>query len=811
MFYSTSHRHMIWKEWRQLQPLILALPLLSLLLMAITKLTEPQQGTAPEAWLMLILLPPMLYAVAVGAVVVGQERDSKTLTWLTSLPLSARQLFTDKVGVGLAGLTLMWLASLSLTAIWYWWYERRVANYVDPTTQVLLTMSVLYSLYFFVCSYASSWVFRSLLGSILVLIPLGFLPAFVADVVNGELFRNGGPIRSYSLHPSLTIQFWSVLGSMVGMGLIAYAVAMRRLGPVRSHFSKPTSMIANSFASVWDAGPAWLERLRGDSQTWSPPRSAVGSLLWQFRTQHFVLLTSILIVLVGCFRGVANVINPHSSDDYLLVSIVAFPAIGWLGTLVFHGDRTNQRIRFLAERGVSPSQVWLTRHLIPCLMVVVIVIWLGSLHFQGNYFVFAKVTFAQAMLTPLIVYAISQWTAQVVRSFSLAVVGAPVMASIAVMWANYLDAEREYPLWLTVIALVLLPMVATWVGTRRWMECRTGFRFWRDHAVVLGISLALTMMAISPWWLPVAGRARTLDPRLLAEADAIPTAVASSVVLPAVIDSMKPPSLVTRSELIEQQVKSGDGHIRISNFDDVVAMAAMQRLRLDAGSLLGDQASIDHAKTQYERWVGLLVDIVVGLRQDTLLASQEQSDMIEIWLLAELAKPGTVSRLDDELLVKMIMQLGNSDKRWQSRRRALLASWSDWYSEVDRATSNQSFGGYVVQVSTDQQTARKRMLDLQRHIDAMVQTIVRSIDNQSITPQTLPVSNLIAVFDRSEMEYGIGTDANLYRVDDVTRFSWPPRYGMLAPLSQWGAGWEETGRQWLTKLPQLKKSDEVSQ
>jgi hypothetical protein len=62
----------------------------------------------------------------------------------------------------------------------------------------------------------------------------------------------------------------------------------------------------------------------------------------------------------------------------VLAVLLVFLATSWLGVLAFHGDLLHQRIRFLAERGVSPGKVWATRHAVPLsLLAVLLVVVLG--------------------------------------------------------------------------------------------------------------------------------------------------------------------------------------------------------------------------------------------------------------------------------------------------------------------------------------------------------------------------------------------------------------------------------------------------
>ena len=58
-----------------------------------------------------------LAAVGAGALLVGQEKELRTLQWLASLPIAASSIVRVKLGAGLAGLLLLWLFSSLLFAL----------------------------------------------------------------------------------------------------------------------------------------------------------------------------------------------------------------------------------------------------------------------------------------------------------------------------------------------------------------------------------------------------------------------------------------------------------------------------------------------------------------------------------------------------------------------------------------------------------------------------------------------------------------------------------------------------------------------
>ena len=84
-------------------------------------------------------------------------------------------------------------------------------------------------------------------------------------------------------------------------------------------------------------------------------------LTWQFLRQNRVALISITPLLLFAFLLRGQPISIHNGRTFL-AALLTLLAASWLGVLAFQGDLLQERIRFLAERGVSPTKVWCTRH-----------------------------------------------------------------------------------------------------------------------------------------------------------------------------------------------------------------------------------------------------------------------------------------------------------------------------------------------------------------------------------------------------------------------------------------------------------------
>ena len=167
----------------------------------------------------------------------------------------------------------------------------------------------------------------------------------------------------------------------------------------------------------------------------------------------------------------------------------------WLGTLVFASDRTNDRIQFLADRGVSASLTWWTRQGIPLallsvtgtLLAIIAVCTrqtheLEQLHNSGAQIPLMMV--ALSLVSGALAYIASQWLAQAVPSPIITAICGPVFAAMLIGYFGFLGFEIGAPIWLLTL-VSLIPLVTTYALMARWMEGRLDWTFWVGHAACL--------------------------------------------------------------------------------------------------------------------------------------------------------------------------------------------------------------------------------------------------------------------------------------------------------------------------------------
>nr|MCU0874096.1 hypothetical protein [Pirellulaceae bacterium] len=439
-------RHLCWKEIRQVLPLVwmqLGLGVCFQLLL----LFQPND-TFVFRFLVFAGMP-VLFALGVGALLVGQEKERRTLDWLRSLPIAAVDLVAVKLAAGIFALLAVWCLNLLLLAIFILPTGRwPVASLIpaDPGWEYLWPLQSVFLLF---AGFATAWIFRSSLVALLTLIPLSLLPGMFSLALNGP-----AP--------------WMMVLALIVLSLPLLVVGWRR--GIKS--LAPEHVSERRF--VWNRAQ---EVPLGEPEVWTRPTHVPAAMLiWQFVGQNQTLLKGIAAML---FVALGLLITTPSVDSGrpALAAFLGLLAASWLGVLAFQGDGMQERIRFLAERGVSPAKIWWTRHA-PALSLLATALTLMVLflpaYLRSEFLSTPGLLFVVAVL---FTYAVSQAVGQVFRSPTIAAIAAPVGAWMLAAYGVSLVALVAAPYWLLAMC-ALFPWLATFLLMRRWMDGRLGWGFW---------------------------------------------------------------------------------------------------------------------------------------------------------------------------------------------------------------------------------------------------------------------------------------------------------------------------------------------
>ncbi|MCO8122632.1 hypothetical protein NHH03_12870 [Stieleria sp. TO1_6] len=679
-----------WKETRQLAPLVLLLIIVALMIVLLNIITEALIRSAgirlPNEVVMLVF--PGLFATGAGPLLVGQERMQRTLQWLSLLPITAKRLLMTKFLVALAGLTAMWcFAGLVIVGFGLgsptespWQIGGRTSYSTNPFSYPVW---IVHSLYILLAGFYVAWRIKNQFYSLVALIPLAFAPIIMTSITGGILDR---PL----MHSELD---WMNLGfTLLGIAVIApltYWTALHALGADAAPALSKLGSSALSPAQILADGTAPKFGTRIAPIIWQSIHSASGSLA--------ILAGMILISLFAAMR-LASIRYLNGIDNLLPPLLLAAPlAICWLGVGVFKHDGSAERVRFLADRGVSPRLTYLALHAVPLAILAAAMIlyglWNLAIPHNDDHSAFAETlpTLITLLVFAAVLYSVSQWTSQFVRTLILSVILAPILAAIIAGWLFFSFTQLGFSLGGLVIC-ALAPVAATFFMMRRYMDSR-------DRPltfVVGGLVVALIFMlpiASAAWRIgSIPNMAANQRAELLDEARIIQrtTRKPIGVSIRGIEPSNERPFDFERDP-IKDIAYSLNGYsvdpteiIRPIDADQLrsVPPATVDYWGLDVwygnfhrAQMRWQQADQADAFDTFKPWLTATAKLLVGLRQSTQLSDQEAADRMEVLLIDTLAQDQMKPHSDDAAVRLVNAALGTPASRSQARRRAVLAQW----------------------------------------------------------------------------------------------------------------------------------------
>lgn len=651
--------HLMRKDFRQVLSLVLCLFVVAIGFQVISIFQSRSSFELMSLLNHLALIGmPCLFAIGAGALLVGQEKENRTLGWLTAMPIPSRAIFQSKIYVAVICLALSWGLSLCIYLITRGFLSAPIQWTHD--SWYLMVLWPLNSLILLLAGMATAWRFQSSLNSLLLILPISLVPSAVGQFMG--IFV-GDPY------------FQPLLLGLLGVGcvlLTAYSTvaARRQLSP-----QTPPSM------------PRLWARNRPIAAAvpfhWSAPHSAGDSLLHQFVKQNRVLLIAafnimIVLPLLGAFA--------KNLSGQVLATGACFLALttSWLGVLAFHGDRLHQRIRFLSDRGVSPNLVWFTRHIVPSGLVVLSALAVGTVcaykvmpsHDALRHFFPPFISVVMLVLL-LGIYALSQWVAQLVASPPIAAILAPASVMLIIGYYAYGVTELGAPYWTALVPMVL-SFVATFVQMRRWMDLRTQGWFLLNHGFMV------VLLVLVPW--ANLAMDKVLHPGI---PPSIRTAMLNSLgSLNVTAHAMGDILQVARKgetdgERIPKSIHEGMDAVEarllqcIQTSSKVPAQVASEHwknIRFRAIEWMADPESKEKLES-YRQSVQWMLHVALRLRQEKDLVSQSYADLSEICLVQEMSRTNALSMLGEELFERAAKYCADEGFRDRARRRAVAISW----------------------------------------------------------------------------------------------------------------------------------------
>jgi hypothetical protein len=706
--------HLMRKEWRQLFPLIAMLSVLAASFQVLDLAIQHITLQSSTLGLIATLGLPSMFAIGVGAMLVGQEKDSRTMLWLRSMPIAKEQLLRSKLVVALLSLLLIWLVSLTLFVGAQWfsrdglsdglWKSVEESGLVNDARSAALWS--INTVFLTIGGLALAWKFKSSLGGLIAIIPFATVPWIATGLLE------------YWMRDYLSINSTSVFREWISVACLLIGTGIALVCGWRIGLQTLSASLAPEIRKA-----SWVRtRDRATGQLWTQllPQPQAIALVRQFVRQNRIplALISVVLLVTALFAGCSMAEGYVAGGDQALMGLVACLATSWLGVLAFHGDQLHKRIGFLSDRGVSPWLVWRTRHVVPVIMLFAISAVFftvsclmlpyrrqHSTQWQASNTLnhYALTTFdlcfalgvSLAVFGALIaVYLWSQWVGQWLRSPIVASIVAPVMVALVEVYFGFLVVEVGAPIFVLVVP-ALIPAIATARLMQSWMDGRVGWGYHLRHACWLVLCAILPLI-------PLAYGAIT-SPRM-------PVSVERELSKLAREEAMKrptPPHLVMSENIFRATEEMAKGQTPTARFREAVSRhrqellpyikdnkeitypmvkylvseVAMARMRLESNNTAQSQAT-------YRESLELIQIAATASRQRSTLVEQDVADILEIALIQELHRTKTVAALDADWVRTTSQSLANSQARDLARRRALASGWSKLVSHP------MELGGY---------------------------------------------------------------------------------------------------------------------
>lgn len=828
---------LLWKEIRQVVPLLLTVLGLGfgiLLLIVLSSVFASRKGFSYDnGFWFLFLAMPLMYATGVGILLVGTEKESRSMQWMRSLPVSAKHIAWNKLLVALVSLALVWVIAWSSWAVFAGllgvnpFQAQAMDIYRMNAGQWMLPTYVMVSLFLCVSGLAFAWKFESQVLSLVMLIP-----AALAVWCTAYGLAEYTTVSKSSFEARTVIDSGMYLGCLTIGSLIAifygWYVSQREL----SALAPPMQESASTMWKPAIFGAASATRSQSETRSaeaWSlwpsvTPRSA---MLWQMIRQNGLWwsLIGILALLVLVPMGTCVLSGHFGPVDGDWVFYVLFPMgalAGLLGVLAFQSDGMHQRVRFYADRGVSPTILWLTRHWIP---VTILLLWAIlrylTLRSQGAMNASLILVDTAAVLgVCLAAYIIGQWVSQFIKSPILSAIVLPAVLLTNLAYCIFAVAAMEAPWWLLIVSFAI-PAIATWWMMRPWMERRIDWKYFLQHGC---FSLAALIIPLVPglwkiWNLPSMPSEVRSTLKELAMKSPAPNRSQNlkfGFAMPPYETPTGNSDLQTIAEALDRneqireqqalsflrQAASPEFRLALQSLqgtDDILKKFWAELARLQNDLILAQKDPTLQSTESLEKYRTALAGIpnlVTGLRASRRLTKCDLAEWIELIALGHCKHTKAKDWMGLEVYQRLVKLLGDDQARDQARREALASAWWESKQADGQGKNNAVSGldGYYIQYSYMRNAQRGSVganegsipssLGMLRGRDLLVSDLWKLLETSLGSHQAQDQREAIA--SRNAYAMGVRADGYFITVNE---------HGIHTPAELWRGQWEAEAKE----------------
>ena len=495
---------LLWKEYRQLRALwlVLAAIIAGIVGLMYMVVIPPSQVISWN----LILLLPVLFSLAAGAMSFANEKEQGTDRWLLQWAVPPLALFLAKYLVALMGTVA--LAGVAW-ALAYIFNIPRDIPFDSPAAYFAVVATALLS------SYILSAFVSILTGKILLSAGIGTVVVLYLIYVTDSAFYYSPMIAESTqwIHLSIVV-------SVIGLGFV--------ITPILFCFR---------LAGKWPVFESRSMSADGDLVTQEfrlviAPRTMTRAFLWKEWRQSWVwilgsVLLSVYLFLCIKYKSFGNdflrlpvdllfeafspsfrhstAIVPIEEYLFLLFMFVAY----LLGLTTYSSEQRDRSFRFLTNHGSSPMSIWLLKQ----------VVWLPFLLIWGGMILWARWGLRSVQWE-----AIALWTAfAIAQLFSLLIPQRIMSLIIAVVAGSFILVYSLFmqrlgiPILLLDIPLLVAMFLSSFLITRGWMEEWSGWKsvLWKAGILVGPIFAAFTACSLyRANEIPVLAEAETLKREL---------------------------------------------------------------------------------------------------------------------------------------------------------------------------------------------------------------------------------------------------------------------------------------------------------
>lgn len=702
---------LLWKEFRQVAPLaitVLALGLGMLLLIASVYDVRDSGSQLTHSLPLVFLSIPMIYACGVGILLVGGEKESRSLDWLQSLPIDPRKIARSKLVVALLSLGALWLITLIawlLFAILFG-IDRNLlgsALWIDGRYSTgMMATYVAVSLYLCLAVLGLAWQFHSPLVSLLLLIPSSLVVWLVAHGL--PFFTSGWSVQQDDVEGSVYLVCLSV-GCMIALAL-GWVASQRQLAAKPAPRPRWGWLDMNSAIQKEMSYEEWI--------LW-PRVSAGAGMLWQTARQSWIwwivfASMGVLLLWLGSHLRLFDFSVPDGSvassrmrQITMIVLIWVWPLlIVWMGVYSYQGDGIQQRVRFYSDRCVSPSMLWWTRHWIPIMILLGLAqlrYWNFGIAIPG--YGLGHIDTIICFFAALAIYITGQWVSQLIPSPILAAIAAPIAVQVIVLyglWVAYFMIGPWGSLFIATFAILLL---ATWWMMKPWMERRFDWRYYLKHGsfavVAFGIPLVPGLWSI--WTIPSSPSATLAQLDQLAQSNPAqylepPNQALGFLAYEPSAEEMSIQAILERNEQVDQFHRrellqnGGNAEFWLHKVDRTkvlqcwVAELTARRSQIvstNVGTIGAEQTNLESplstALKEYRTLLSQVPKLVRELRNTRHLKICDLAERIELVALRECLQPAARNTIGESLYESLLTLLADNLDRDESRRIALANAW----------------------------------------------------------------------------------------------------------------------------------------